>query len=68
MFNDKFFLSFFEDSPEFFEDSPDISCHVHALSPSRETAQHAIVSADGCEIGIFLYFCSLFRKMYINIV
>ena len=25
MFNDKFFLSFFEDSPEFFEDSPDIS-------------------------------------------
>lgn len=25
MFNDKFFLVFFEDSPEFFEDSPDIS-------------------------------------------
>lgn len=29
MFNDKFFLSFFEDSPEFFEDSPDI--HVMSM-------------------------------------
>lgn len=29
MFNDKFFLSFFEDSPEFFEDSPEI--HVMSL-------------------------------------
>lgn len=29
MFNDKFFLSFFEDSPEFFEDSPEI--HVMSM-------------------------------------
>lgn len=40
MFNDKFFLSFFEDSPEFFEDSPDI--HVMSLHFSPPGKRHSM--------------------------